>query len=386
MISGPDEFVRKAVSLPIHITLFQNKERATEYQVKSVDEAHIFEYYNELDMTLALAKYLHDKEPFTAVASFTEFGLEVAARISEELNIPGNPHPLYPVLVTRDKLLMRKIQKEHQLYPVEYASCQSIEDLYSFWDKLQSPFVVKPAKGMGSLGVYCVRTKEEIPKAWEWSSGVELPLIAEEYIEGPEYSVEALTINGQHRVLAITEKITTGEPHFIEIGHQQPAPLFHDQVKQIEEMIIRFLNLIGHSIGPSHTEIRLTAGGPRIIESHTRTGGGNIWEMVEFLTGVDMGTQTLEYLLFGEVRTQREIQCRAAAVRFFFQPDREVSKAFGVEEALKIPGVVRIQIEIAKRNQSLSGHLRDGYVIAQGDTLAEAAARAEQAIRTVKFE
>jgi biotin carboxylase len=50
-------------------------------------------------------------------------------------------------------------------------------------------------------------------------------VVIEEFVEGPEFSVEILVWNGEPRVLAVTDKVTTGSPNFVETGHSQPTAL-----------------------------------------------------------------------------------------------------------------------------------------------------------------
>lgn len=53
----------------------------------------------------------------------------------------------------------------------------------------------------------------------------DIGIIAEKFIEGPEVSVEAISWDGQHTILGVTDKITTGYPGFVETGHSMPSAL-----------------------------------------------------------------------------------------------------------------------------------------------------------------
>ncbi len=44
-------------------------------------------------------------------------------------------------------------------------------------------------------------------------------MIIEEYLEGNEVSGRSIAVNGNPHVLAITDKVTTGSPHYVEMGH-----------------------------------------------------------------------------------------------------------------------------------------------------------------------
>src|SRR5207244_3567805 len=91
-----------------------------------------------------------------------------------------------------------------------------------------------------------------------------------------------------------TDKITTGAPNFVELGHTHPSSLAPATLERIEALTLQVLDAVGHRYGPSHTEIIVTADGPKLVETHTRTGGDRIFEIVELVHGVDMFTATLQ--------------------------------------------------------------------------------------------
>ena len=111
----------------------------------------------------------------------------------------------------------------------------------------------------------------------------------EEYISGAEYSVETISYQGKHTCLAITRKFTTGSPHYIEVGHLQPAPLTDDIRKQVEETVFRALDALGVEFGAGHSELRINEKGEiRIIEIGSRMGGDCIGsDLVPLSTGQD---------------------------------------------------------------------------------------------------
>ena len=93
--------------------------------------------------------------------------------------------------------------------------------------KLHFPVIVKPVDRSGSRGVTLVADKAELLPAIEHAriQGFSGDVIIESFVHGKEYSVECLSCRGVHTLLQITEKFTTGTPHFIETGHKEPALL-----------------------------------------------------------------------------------------------------------------------------------------------------------------
>jgi biotin carboxylase len=235
-----------------------------------------------------------------------------------------------------------------------------------------------------------VRSADEVEDAWKWVSQTKLnSAIAEEYVDGPEYSVESLTLNGKHHIIAITEKITTEAPHFVEIGHQLPAQLPPEVTGRIHEVVLQLLDGIQHQVGPAHTEVRISSEGvPKIIETQTRFGGDQIWEMVELVCGVNFVKSTCAHLLL--IEHQKNTQTvGGAAIRFFAYADKTVKSVIGQEQARAIPGVVRIDCKVKagdKIGSLTSSQARQGYVLATGDSVQAAIATAQKAMSEVKFE
>ncbi len=294
-----------------------------------------------------------------------------------------------PVKATRDKTEMRRLISHLDVGRAEFMLCSHFEDLAAFWHKLNGPLILKPAKGSGSEGVSLIRRTEELAKAWVRSTAPKvMPLIAEEYFDGPEFSVESLTVDGTHEILAVTQKITTGELGFVETGHQMPAPISKAVFQQMATSVTQFLQAVGHAVGPAHTELRLTAKGPRIIESNTRPGGDFIWQMVELVCGVDLVAATLADLAHVP-QPKRKPVAPAAAVRFFAYANGRVTHLDQTEKAAELPGIVRFHCSLAvgaELGPLRSSDDRQGFVVAIGESLAQAMERADNAIAAVRLE
>ena len=390
LIGGYDTNLETATELGIAVTLFQKKPLVTPMQSTLPRRLFAFDY-EDIEQAVALARVVHEHDAFDGVVSFTEFGLETAAVIGQALSIRANP--LTPVLTTRDKVKMRELLAKSGIASARYRECLTRADLEAFFDAVRTPLVLKPARGSGSEGVSFVADASELEAAWARSAAANLlPLIAEEYFEGPEVSVESQTVDGNHEIVAITEKITTEKPRFVETGHQAPARLPEAQAATIRVEVSKFLDAIGHELGPAHTELRLTCDGPRIIESQTRPGGDFIWEIVLLGRGVDFVKETFELITAAPAaqRASRAPGAGAAAVRFFADGSgKKVRSIEGLEAAAGLPGVVRVSCS-AKPGDVFgpvrSSDDRQGFVLATGATTEEACRNVERAFAAVTFE
>ena len=101
---------------------------------------------------------------------------------------------------------------------------------------------------------------------------------------GNEVSVEAVSFAGETKIIGITQKSLMGDPYFVENGHMFQADLPEDLRKEICKYVESALQAVGYDHGVSHTEVKLTEAGPRIVEINPRTAGGYIAEIIEMVS------------------------------------------------------------------------------------------------------
>ena len=153
------------------------------------------------------------------------------------------------------------------------------------------PVIVKPTDRSGSLGVQKVERQEDlaaaIARAKELSFSGEV--LVEEFIEGREISVEMISCRGIHYALQITDKVTTGAPHFVELAHHQPSDLPAEMQARIFAITRRALDALGITNGASHSEYKITDSGRIVVmEIGGRMGGDFIGsDLVKLSTGYD---------------------------------------------------------------------------------------------------
>jgi len=190
---------------------------------------------------------------------------------------------------------------------------------------LAYPLIVKPVDRSGSRGVTKITRPDQLAGAVEraMAQGFEKAAVVEEFAEGIEYSVESLSWQGAHTVLAVTRKYTTGAPGFIETGHIEPAGLDAGTLKRVEAVTRHALTSLGLTCGASHTEIKIDRDGAiRLIEIGGRMGGDCIGSaLVELSTGIDFVRAVIETALGRAPENIEPLFHRAAAVRFILTQD-----------------------------------------------------------------
>ncbi|HEX6161202.1 MAG TPA: ATP-grasp domain-containing protein, partial [Thermoanaerobaculia bacterium] len=322
---------------------------------------------------------LHKQFGFSAIVPVSEYGLHAASMAARTLGLPYTP--MEAVVNTRDKARMRKVLEAKGLAQVQYRSCTTLEQVREFFAQVGGPIIVKPLLGTGSDGVSRVDSDDELEGAWRTCGGARSffgGAICEEFVDGPEVSVEAYLVDGQFVPVAITDKHT--DERFLEIGHSQPTQLSPELQQQIFDKTRELLLALGVTHGVTHTEMRISKRGPVLIETHTRMGGDFISTLIQETTGVDLG-DVLVACAFGETPAQhpRDMQ-RGCTIRFLTGPAGVVTSidvpeaANGVKEAR---AYIKVGDETTGRSASLD---RFGHVIAVGNSRNEADRIAEEAL------
>lgn len=386
MIGGRDFQLKALETMEIPYTIIQLKDELTDYCIDNANDLYIMDY-TDIDKTLQLSALLHQFHHFEAVVAYREFAQVVAGRVAELLDINTNCN-FNAVMKSRDKLAMREQLALLGLNNVGFKSIETEPELVDFYHNCSGKIIVKPSDGVGSQGVYLVESEAQCRSAYQHAKSFGAnKLIAEEFIGGEEFSVEACSKSGVHRVIAITRKITTGAPHFVEKGHDQPAK-FEPQISaRIEQTISNLLDAITHKNGPTHTEIKVCDGQVYIIETHIRIGGDSISDLTRMSTGFDMFEQTLAHLLKIDLPEQ-ELLSGSSSIRFFTPQAGVLESIEGEESVRATQGVVALNIlskvgsEVGSVKESYD---RAGYVITFDQEGNRAQKIAEQCQAQIKF-
>ncbi|MFJ7272718.1 ATP-grasp domain-containing protein [Streptomyces sp. NPDC099050] len=337
------------------------------------------------DTVISAAKTIHAEQPFGVAVSMSDAYVEAAAVINESLGLPGNS-PGVPRAVN-DKARMREILHDSAVGAVIAARVSTADEVQGFAAEMGYPFVLKPVDGSGSRGVTLVRDEDGLVDAVARTVGAtaaadpESVWIAEEYLRGPEFSVETFSTDGTHHLLSVTEKFKG--PNFVEIGHLVPARVSADVVRGMTAEVSACLDAVGLTEGPAHTEIVLTARGPRVVETHCRPGGGGIVELVRLAVGLDVQRITFDWLAGRPLNLDGAAEPQGAATWFLTPGAGTVSSVSGLDEVLSAEGVTEVYDTVAPG--AVIGELRSssdraGAVIATGDTPDEALRRAREAV------
>lgn len=380
--TGSPDAVLKFKRLGLRIVMAELREVFDLRKCEPADELILTDYSKPEFIELALR--LRETWHYDVAVSITEVGVAVAARINERLGVRGaNPRA---IACLKDKAAMRALLNEHGFSPVAFRRIDDESDIDALADGVDYPLIVKPFDGGGSLGIHLARDADELRQAVAALQAQGQVPLAEQYIDGKEYSVESFSFNGQHFIAAITEKIVNDQ--FIEIGHVVPARLDAATAAEVAAFVKQFLEIVGVTQGPGHTEMKISSRGMKIIESHNRVGGDNIPKLVELSRGVDLISLTGQWACGLVEPGLPEPRPRdAAAIHFFVFAPGEILDIQGLDELARDPGTVEVRCGYAKGDvvrPLTSNSTRAGYVVACAGSADAAIAKVQELAARVR--
>lgn len=261
---------------------------------------------NDLASALDAARRIHADTPIDGVLTSCDYYLPTAAKIAGALGLPG-PSP-EAVGVACNKALTRAALDRFGLPEPRHAT-PPVDDparLRVAAEAVGYPLVVKPTDlcaGMfvrraenwetleaaaGELGRFAVNARGQRRDP---------VVLLEEFLDGPEFSVESWVRDGEIRTVGVTDKSLGGASGFVETGHMFPAALEGEAHAHLVTTAETAIRAVGFDHGVVHTELRFTAAGPRIIEINPRPAGNQITELIRHVTGVDLPTIAVELAL-----------------------------------------------------------------------------------------
>lgn len=346
-------------------------------------------YYNastmDEDAVLAAAE---DYKPDGIMTLATDMPMRGVAKTSDKLNLHSINYET--AVKATDKYDMIKAFKEHNVPSPWFFVVDTLEELKTHEADVTFPCIIKPTDNAGSHGVAKVYSFQELLDNYEYAHSCSRhgKVIIEEFLDGPEVSVEVMVVNGVVNILQITDKITTEAPHFVELGHTQPSQLPMDTQEAIRKVTVAACKAIGIDKGPAHVEMKVTKRGPVMIELGARMGGDNITtHLVPLSTGIDMVGSTIKAALGEEPDIEPSLHC-GSAIRYFQVPFGTIKAIENVDEAKQIPGVKQITFTKEVGEESTPIHCsndRIGFVIAQGATAKDAIKACEEAMKVVQI-
>ncbi|WP_244461479.1 ATP-grasp domain-containing protein [Rhodococcus sp. ZPP] len=301
------------------------------------------------------ARRIHADEPITGVLTSCDYYLPTTARIAREVELPG-PEP-EAVEIACDKSRTRATLDRMGIPGPRHATAPVADpaQLRAAAEAVGYPLVVKPTDLCAGMFVRRADDWPTVEDAVDELRGFAVNargqqrspvVLLEEFLDGREFSVESWIRQGDIHTVGVTDKSLGGVSGFVETGHMFPADLAAGDRAVLVATAEAAIGAIGLDHGVVHTELRLTAAGPRIIEINPRPAGNQITELIRLVTGIDLPRVAVELALGREPATSASepedgvARPRSAAVRMLV-PDEAgiVAELHGVDAVAAHPAV-----------------------------------------------
>jgi biotin carboxylase len=320
---------------------------------------------------------LNEIKPDAVLSICSEVAMPTVSFLAESFALTANSSR--STSLTLNKFFMKQQFIEHKIPCAQGAVVSSLDDPFLQMLDFKNGVIIKPVDRSGSLAVELVYDQEKATAAISKAIDVSFSkkCVVEEYLTGDEYSVETVSYQGQHKIVAVTEKATTQAPYFVEKSHTQPALLAKEILAQLNTVVLSALNALEISNGISHVELKINDSKCKIIEIGGRMGGDYIGShLVPASTGIDFLKVAIEIALGRFSWSSLEISSAPTPVTVAFLTHSHSEKAL-VSDNLKVSLPYPILEEQLKCHvgdtikQTNSSCTRYGYVIYNGPKVTD---------------
>lgn len=323
--------------------------------VKNVPGCEFTDYFENIDlqdsagMISTALKYKNSTGldgVFTAGTDFTE----TVARVADAAGLPGIS--IESAVNASNKWKMREVFKTYNIPSPLFITigedsvfnCKSLEKY-----GLKFPLVVKPVDNMGSRGIRrtdnCSQLKAGVDEALTFSKSGKV--IIEEYLEGMEFSIDALIYNNEISICGFADRNIYYPPYFIEMGHTLPSKSKKELSEQIIKTFKTAVKALGITEGAAKGDIRLSRGKIYIGEVAARLSGGYMsgWTF-PYSTGINLTKEALKIAVGEAPGSLESLHNRTSAERAFLSIPGIVKSIDGIEDAGKDRNIKEVFLRI----------------------------------------
>ena len=331
--------------------------------------------------------------PDAVITDQSDIAVPTVAYLNEKLGLKGIGTDKADLFT--DKSLQRQFCKEHGIPVPDFILCSTPEEALPLLEK-HGRMIIKPIDSQSSRGVFTITSKEQLfEKCGEtlaWSNRAKL-FMAEEYIEGREFTVDGLVINGHHYPLCISVKEMY--PHNPTISMMQSYSYLSDEFDDdlLRKTNKQFIESTGLSMGLTHSEYRYHDGQFFIVEAGARGGGSNLsGKIVPFISEIDNCGYLIKEAL-GETVDEDAVKNKVfnsskyVVMRFFDFKEGIVDNIEGEDFLKNHPMLLDYQLNFKVGDELKKpkyGRLRPGHFIIGSDNKEKVIEETEKILNTVK--
>lgn len=321
----------------------------------------------------------------------SEVAMNVMGRINDELGLHGVSYEA--AMRATNKHLMREAFETFGAPSPKSFCTDNVEDGYALFLSIGGKAILKPSRNSGSRGIAEIDpglSLELFAPLFERSKkeSRDASVMIEQFVEGPEFSVEIIVWQDTVNVLQVTDKKTTGAPYFVELGHSQPSLFPKEIVEEVKRAAVAGVRALKVKDCACHAEVKVQDGKAYLMEIGARLGGDFIsTELTHLSTGIDMVGAAIDVALGVEPCLSALAEPKGVAIRYFTPHPGKVVSIEGTElfeqpEVYDAVIYVKTGEEVREVRSSLD---RSGHIIVSSPTARKAIQLAEQIIDKIKI-
>ena len=361
----------------------------------------------DIPALIDLAKSLKEKGLQGVFTAATDFSVSVAA-VAESCSLPG--HSLEAARRASDKVLMRECFEKHGVPSPKFTHIfkNEIDEALQILKQKAIPFplTVKPADNMGARGCRLVYSQDELRPALEDAVNFSRSgkAIAEEFIDGEEFSLEALVINGEIFLNALADRHIFFPPYFVEMGHTIPSIKSKEECDELIRVFFLGIKALGLTNGAAKGDIFLRKADPKkngkrtacVGEIAARLSGGYMsgWT-VPYSSGFDV-TKAAVKIALGEpvdelpnseaARFSAERAASFSAERAWISVPGIIKKIYGLEEARHTKNIKDVLPRLFEKDETVfpkNNVEKCGNVLSSAESYDEAVKASMEAVQKI---
>lgn len=369
--AGPEQIssIILARKLGLHVIAIDKSDNAVGFQF--ANETCTIDIANENEVIeFSKAKKINAVIP----APIGRF-LSTVGAVNDALNLIGISKKA--ACYCTDKHLFQQLMSQVNLARPFQIIVTDKSQLLTVLSEVQFPVVLKPRNGSGSKGVVVIKSKDSLCEAineHNFYNDNDHTLI-EEFIEGPEFGVDGVVVNGVFSVVLIRGKELTPLPHRQATGLYSADNLDSDTKLKITQVMSQCVNALSLDNCLINADIIVEPGGRIIvIEIAGRPGGLNISNiMIPYALGVNYLEQGIK-LSLGLKTDFSPKHNKPFVFRFIKNQGSKFSAEALIEENPAVVDVVFAKVAENDQKKITCGAdvLAGGYLMTTGCTIQDA--------------
>ncbi len=336
----------------------------------------------------AVTKLAVDQSVDAVITTGTDVSVPALGAVVDQLGLPGTGYEA--ALTSMNKVRMKKALYAAGVKTAEFQIVYSEKEALAAASEIGLPVMVKAVDSSGSRGITRVTSLALLPDAWEQAKANTRSdaVLVEKWLDGVEFGAQAF-VQGSRVVRVLSHNDTvTPPPNCTPIGHSVPVQFCDEQIKSVEETVIKAIKALGIRDTVSNVDLMLVGDVPYVIELGARMGATCLPENICHYIGGDI----YEYLINTALGNQPEIpngySTANAALLLFSCTAGELQEVIVPEEIELHKDVLELVIDVKpgeKVDAFKVGPDRLGHIIVAAESAELAEAKAIKLAAKIQF-